>query len=329
MIISRTPFRISFVGGGSDLSAYYRLRPGAVVSTAIDKYMYVTVNKRFDETIRVSYTKTEIVDSVDQIQHELGREAMKIVGLDGGVEITTIADVPAGTGLGSSSSVTVGLLHALYAFVGKFRSAEELAREACKIEIDILGKPIGKQDQYAAAYGALNYIQFNPDETVFVDPIICTKATKEQLERNLLMFYTGLRQEVDSSEILAEQRQETISKKEKQELLSKMVALAKEMRDMLNNNDLTYFGELLHKNWEYKRMMTSRISNSEIDRYYEIARKAGALGGKILGAGGGGFLLLYCNGEQEAVKRAMRELGLREFPFHLEPQGSKIIFVGG
>jgi len=327
MIISRTPFRVSFVGGGSDLSVYYRRSPGAVVSTTIDKYMYVTVNKRFDETVRVSYTKTEIVDTVDHIQHDLVREAMCLVGLGGGVEITTIADVPAGTGLGSSSSLAVGLLNALYAFTGRFRSAEQLAQEACQIEIDILGKPIGKQDQYAAAYGGLNYIQFNPDETVFVDPISCSKETKAQLQKRLLMFYTSLRG--NSSDILVEQCREAASNKVKQKILEQMAELARQMRDALSSNDLSCFGKLLHQNWELKKQMAPGISNSRIDRWYEAARRVGALGGKILGAGGRGFLLLYCReGRQEFVRAVMQGLGLREFPFRFEPQGSKIIYVG-
>lgn len=328
MIISRTPFRMSFAGGGSDLSAYHRGHPGGVVSTTIDKYIYVTVKKRFDETIRVSYTKTEIVDSVDQIQHDLVREAMRLVGLDRGIEITTIADVPAGTGLGSSSSLTVGLLNALYAFTERFRSAKQLAHEACQIEINILGKPIGKQDQYAAAHGGLNYIQFNPDGAVFADPIICSKETKEQLQKRLLMFYTGL--QGDNSDILAEQRRGTVSDEAKRMILDQMVELANQMRDALNGNDLTRFGKLLHQNWELKKRMASGISNPQIDRWYQAARQAGASGGKILGAGGRGFLLLCCSeGKQEAVRKAMQELGLREFSFRFEPQGSKIIYVGG
>jgi len=328
MIISRTPFRVSFVGGGSDLNAYYRRQPGAVVSTTIDKYMYVTINKRFDETIRISYTKTEIADTVDQIQHALVRQAIRLVGLDEGIEITTIADVPAGTGLGSSSSLTVGLLNVLYAFAERFRSAEQLAQEACQIEIDILGKPLGKQDQYAAAYGGLNYIQFNPDKTIFVDPIICKKEVKEQLQDRLLMFYTGLRG--DNSDILVEQRRGTVSNEAKRRSLDQMVALANQMRDALNSNDLTSFGELLHQNWELKKRMASGISNPQIDRWYQAAQQAGALGGKILGAGGRGFLLLYCReGKRESVQEVMQKLDLREFSFRFEPQGSKIIYVGG
>jgi D-glycero-alpha-D-manno-heptose-7-phosphate kinase len=191
MIITRTPFRISFVGGGTDFRDFYRNEPGAVVSAAINKYMYIVVNKRFDSTIRVCYSKTEIVNRVEELQHPIIREAMKLVGLDGGIEIMSIADVPAGTGLGSSGSFTVGLLNALYAYKGSLKSAEELAQDASRIEMDILGEPIGKQDQYAAAYGGLRYIQFNPDESTFVQMIMCPRDFTEQLRRNLLLFYTG------------------------------------------------------------------------------------------------------------------------------------------
>ncbi len=326
MIISRTPFRISFAGGGSDLRAYYELKPGAVTSAAIAKYMYVTVNRRFDNTIRVSYTKTEIVNAVDQILHGIVREALKLVGIDGGIEITTIADIPAGTGLGSSSSLAVGLLHALYACKDVFRSHEQLAEEACKLEIEILGKPIGKQDQYAAAYGNMNHIQFNADETVFVDPVICHKDTKERLDRNLLLFYTGVNR--DATNILNEQSEGARSNEKKQKALERMVDLARELRKALCRDDLTSFGEILHQNWEYKKQMASGISNTNIDECYSQALKAGAQGGKVLGAGGGGFLLLYCEEEkQQRLRKVMSRLGLVETEFHLEPQGSKIIYV--
>ena len=327
MIVSRTPFRVSFAGGGSDLRAYYARRPGAVVSAAIDKYMYVTVNRRFDPTIRISYTKTEIVDRVNMIQHDLVRETMAGMGLDGGIELTTIADVPAGTGLGSSSSLTVGLLHALYAFQGKFRSAQQLAQEACHVETGVLKRPIGKQDQYAAAYGGLNYLQFNPDETVFVEPIICSQKTRKELERRLLMFYVGVRG--DSSKILSEQRQATLENAAAEGILDHMVALARKMKEALNNNDLCCFGRLLHENWVLKKQMNSAISNADIDRWYEAGRDAGTIGGKILGAGGAGFLLFFCqDGAQELVRARMRQEGLREFPVRFEPEGSKIIFIG-
>ncbi len=327
MIISRTPFRVSFAGGGSDLPSFYSRHPGAVVSAATNKYVYVTVNARFDSTIRVSYSHTEIVERVDQLHHELVREAMRIVGLTGGVEITTIADVPAGTGLGSSSSLTVGLLNALYAFTGRFRSAEQLAAEACEIEIERCRKPIGKQDQYAAAYGGLNYFQFNPDGTVFADPIVCNPQTKKQLQERLLSFYIGLRG--DSGDILAGQSADTARDPLKQETLKQMVALAQQTRDALRRDDLDGFGALLHRNWELKKTLNGGISTQAIDDWYELARKSGATGGKILGAGGAGFLMLYCPpGTQEAVSAAMDRCGLRSFPLAIEPQGSKIIYVG-
>lgn len=323
MIITRTPFRISFVGGGTDLPEFYRIEPGAVVSTAINKYMYIVVNKRFDDTIRVSYSKTEIVKDVEEIQHRAVREALKLVGITKGVEIVSIADIPAGTGLGSSSSFTVGLLNALYAYKGFLKSAEELANEACHIEIDILGEPIGKQDQYIAAYGGLRYTQFNADGTVFTEPIIYSKVSKEKLNRNLLLFYTGVTREAGN--ILKEQ-QANAKQDDKLACLRKMRDLAFELKQQLNDNSSPdVLGEFLHKGWMLKKQLASGISDDRIDEYYERAIRAGALGGKILGAGGGGFLLLYCPKERQLqVKEA---LGLRQLDFSFEPEGSKIIYV--
>jgi D-glycero-alpha-D-manno-heptose-7-phosphate kinase len=326
MIISRTPLRISFVGGGSDLQAFYRDQPGAVVSTAIDKYIYVSVTRRFDHTVRVSYTRTEIVETVENLQHELAREALRLAGLSGGVEIVTIADVPAGTGLGSSSSVTVGLLNAIYAYREKFRSAEQLAHDACRIEIDTLHKPIGKQDQYSAAFGDLNYMEFHADETVVVRPVICAAETRRLLQQRLMTFFTGIRG--DAADILTEQQADT-RREDKKEVLAEMVELARQLRDALQQNDLSGFGALLHRNWELKKRMNTRISNPQVDAWYHAARRAGAQGGKILGAGGGGFLLLYCEEDsQEAVRQAMTAFGLREFPMSFDRQGSRIIYVG-
>jgi len=324
MIITRTPFRVSFVGGGTDFPDFYRVEPGAVVSTAINKYMYIVVNKRFDNTIRVSYSRTEIVKDVEKIQHPIVREALKLVGITKGIEIVSIADIPAGTCLGSSSSFTVGLLNALYAYKGILKSAEELAREACCIEIDILGEPIGKQDQYIAAYGGFRYIQFNPDETVFVESIICDKENREKLNQNLFLFYTGNTREAKS--ILKEQKINT-KKSDKVECLKQMRNLAFELRSHFNNNsEPDILGEFLHKGWMLKKQLASGISNDKIDKYYEIALKAGALGGKILGAGGGGFLLLYCPKEKQTkLQEALNDLTLTEFS--LEPEGSKIIYV--
>ena len=325
MIISRTPLRISFVGGGSDLPAFYEQEQGAVVSTAINKYIYITVNNKFDHKIRASYSRTEIVDAVDELQHELIREALGVAGIDGAIEITSISDIPSqGTGLGSSSTYTVGLLSALHAFRGHLAGAERLAREACEIEIGRCGKPIGKQDQYIAAYGGLKYIRFNPDDTVFVDPVICAPETKRQLQQRLLLLYTGLTRRAD--DILVEQSRNSVSDEEKRAGLRRMVGLARQVHDALSHNELDGFGELMHDNWLEKRRLASKISNPKIDQWYETARAHGAIGGKILGAGGGGFLLLYAPMERhEEISKALPEL--RPIPFSLEPQGSKLIFI--
>lgn len=316
--------RISFAGGGSDLSDYYSRRSGAVVSTALDKYIYITVNRKFDDLIRVSYSKTEMVESVDQVEHKIIREALKIVGIERGVEIVYMGDIPlgsAGIGLGSSSSLAVGVLNALYAYKGEHVSAECLARKACEIEISILGQPIGKQDQYAAAYGGINHIQFNTDETVFIDPIIFLNGTKETLQKKLMLFYTGI--ERISSNILGEQKENT---PDNLDYLDRMVGLAKALRGDLVKNDLSRFGETLHQGWNNKRKLASQITSSEIDDHYSRAIEAGAVGGKILGAGGGGFLLFYCEEEfQGQVRAALSDL--IETPFCFEPQGSKIIYV--
>ncbi|MBI4091601.1 MAG: GHMP kinase [Candidatus Levybacteria bacterium] len=325
MIISRTPLRISFVGGGSDIPAYYTQSPGAVVSTAINKYIYITVNKKFGKKIRASYSKTENVDSADQIEHPLIRECLKIVGIERGIEVTSMSDIPGeGTGLGSSSSYTVGLLNALYAYMGKYASAEKLAREACKVEIEILKDPIGKQDQYIGAYGGLEFIQFLSDGNVDVSPIICSPDTKKNLEENCMLFYTGLTR--SSAKILSKQSKNMKSDVDKRVIMIQMVSLAYEAQRLLNNNSIRGFGQLLHENWLLKRKMTEGVSSNQIDKWYETALKNGAEGGKILGAGGGGFLLLYAKKKyHDRILNSLKDLELHDFKF--EPQGSKIIFV--
>jgi D-glycero-alpha-D-manno-heptose-7-phosphate kinase len=324
MIISRTPLRMSFVGGGSDIHAYYQHGFGAVISTTINKYVYITVNRRFTDNIRVAYSKVEYVKSVAEIEHNLVREALKLVGLTKGLEIAYMSDLlPAheGSGLGASSSIVVGTLHALHAMKGEYISADTLAKEACQIEIDILGHPIGKQDQYAAAFGGFNRIQFNADESVVVDPIIFKKETKERLHENLIMFYLG--KQVTSGDILTEQIQKT---EHKLQIYDKMVEQVQELQHALRTNDLTKFGEILHQGWMYKQQLASKISNPVINSYYEKARTAGAIGGKILGSGGGGFLLFYCEKEkQDAVRKALHDL--KETPFAFETSGSRIIYV--
>jgi D-glycero-alpha-D-manno-heptose-7-phosphate kinase len=324
MIISRTPLRMSFVGGGSDLPAFYREYGGAVVSTAIDKYVYVNVNKKFDNGIRVAYSRTEEVARVEQIEHRIVRAALQFLGMDGGLEITTIADIPSkGTGLGSSSTFTVGLLHVLNAYMGQYVSSEQLGRDSCHIEIEQCGEPIGKQDQYAAAFGGLNLIEFNPDDSVVVSPVICKRETVADLQDNTLVFYTGISR--SASGILRQQAEEIAASAQKRRAMQRMVSLAYQLREELHRNNVAAFGEILHENWQLKKSMADGVSTSDIDEWYRLARAAGATGGKILGAGAGGFLMLYA--PREYHDRVRTALGmLRPIPMGFEPLGSRIIF---
>ncbi len=321
MIISQTPLRISFAGGGTDLKEYYRQDDGWVISSAIDKYVFVIVNDRFDNDIYINYSQKERVSRVDDIRHDLVRETMKKVGVEKGVEITTLADIPSeGSGLGSSSSVTVGLLKALYSYKGISIDAERLAREAAEIEIDILGKPIGKQDQYIAAYGGLRFFEFCKDDTVRVNKIELENGEKRAFGANVLLFYTGITRKAD--DILRTQQKQT---KAKREILAKMKYQAAAIREMIAIRQFDHVGKILHEAWEFKKSLVDSISIPEIDRMYELARGAGAIGGKICGAGGGGFLMLYCPRERQNELRAAMK-NYREFPFFLEKSGSKIIF---
>ena len=324
MIISRTPMRVSFAGGGSDLREYYKHGYGAVLSTAINKHIYITVNRRFHENIRVGYSQIEEAESVHEIKHNIVREAMKLTGVGKATDIYYMSDMlPAheGSGLGASSSLAVGTLNALYAYTGEHVSAERLAQEACRIEIEILGHPIGKQDQYAAAYGGFNFIRFNDDETVVVTPVIMKPEVKQKLSRRLIFFYTGLGSRSDT--ILTEQRKHTESNLD---TLHRMVELAEDLRDALRAGDLTQFGSILHEGWLYKQRLASNVTNPLIDSYYERGVTAGALGGKLLGSGGGGFLCFYCTEDkQDKVKQALSNL--RTVDFSLEPEGSRIIYV--
>jgi D-glycero-alpha-D-manno-heptose-7-phosphate kinase len=325
MIISQTPFRISFAGGGSDLPSYYLQHGGAVVSTAIDKYVYVTVSRKFDQSLRVSYSRTEEVESAADLQHPIVREGMGMLGLQGGLEITSVADIPSrGTGLGSSSSFAVGLMHALHAIQGRHVSAAQLAHEACRIEIEKCGEPIGKQDQYAAAFGGLNYIQFHKDGSVHVDPVIVPKDARETLNGRLLMFYTGITR--SASEILANQSRVLARPGQKVEAMHKMVAYAAELRDALCAGDYDAIGRILHENWLLKKSIADGISSRQINNWYDRALEAGALGGKLLGAGGGGFLLFYAPTEShQKIESALSDL--RRIDFSLDSRGSRIIFV--
>ncbi len=320
MIITQTPLRASLLGGGTDFPEFYRREGGCVLTTAIDKYVFVIIKARFDDLIRVGYTRTEMVERVDEVRHDLVREALRVTGIPRGVEISTMADIPSrGSGLGSSSTVTVGLLNAMHAYRNDFRPAEDLAREACYIELEALGRPMGKQDQYIAAYGGIRFIRFHPDGQVEVETVALPPATHRLLTQNLLLFFTGKTR--DSSTILAEQR-ENIS--DRMAILREIKALAEEGRRALEAGQVDEIGRLLHENWLLKKRLASRVSNGDLDGMYETARRAGALGGKLSGAGGGGFLLLYCPPERQEQVRATLA-GYRELPFQLEPDGSKVI----
>ncbi len=321
MIASRTPLRVSFFGGGTDFRDYYKEDYGCVLSTAIDQYIYAMANGKFDGSIHLNYRKTEIVDSIDKIEHPTIREGLRLLGIERGIELSALADVPAhGTGLGSSSSFIVGVLNALHAYCDKKASAETLAREACRIEIEKLGEPIGKQDQYIAAYGGFKLIKFNRDESVQIMPVRANRETLEELQSRLLFFYTGIGRK--SSDVLTEQKSNISNKRD---TLNKMRFLAEHMFNELNHNRFESFGELLDESWMLKKSLANGVSNNDIDRYYTAACEAGATGGKVLGAGGGGFLLFYCEKEkQPAVVRALRDL--RQVHFRFVAQGSELIY---
>jgi len=323
MILSRTPLRISFAGGGTDLPAFYRKEPGCVVSSTIDKYVYIAVNRKFDGKVRASYSVTEIVEEARELRHELIRNALELVGLTRAIEVVSISDVPSeGSGLGASSAYTVGLLNALYAHQGLPVDAERLAREACHIEIERCGKPIGKQDQYIAAYGGLCAIRFYPDGTVTTEALPCPPEMRRRLEDSLLLLHTGLRRSANS--ILEQQAAIIDTSETARGLLREMGRLAEQLRLAVLHADLTSFGEILDEGWRRKQRIVTGISNPQINEWYARARRAGALGGKLAGAGGGGFFLLYAPPEKHpAICAALPEL--RPVPFRLEPHGSRIV----
>ncbi len=322
MIISQTPLRISFVGGGTDFEDFWKYTEGKVLSSTIDKYVYVIVKERFDDLIYINYSNKEIVHNIDEIQHDLVREAMKKTGITNGVEITTLSDVPSeGSGLGSSSSITIGLLNAFHQYMGNQVTAEQLAQEACEIEINILSKPIGKQDQYIAAYGGLREITFHTDGSVTTERVNLSNSEYRIFGSNVLLFYTNLTRK--SSTILCEQKKNTV---DKMNILTKMRDQAPELRKILESgSDMDRTGIILNEAWLLKKQLTDKISKPLIDEMYDKALKAGALGGKISGAGGGGFLMLYVPRErQNSVRKVLKDF--RELPFMLESDGSKIIF---
>ena len=321
MIIVQTPLRISFFGGGTDFPAFFMQEGGCVLSSAIDKYIFVTIKQRFDSKLRIGYTQTEMVNEVDQIHHELIRESLRITRIDRGVEITTMGDIPSeGSGLGSSSTVTVGALHAMYAYLGEIVPAERLAREACEIEIEKLKRPIGIQDQYIAAYGGLRFLEFLPNGQVTTEKINLSLEGQRVLNNNFMLFFTGMSR--DSSTILKEQ---VGNLKHRLNELREIKHMAYEARCAIETEDFDVLGVMLHQSWELKKRLAGTISNGRINEMYQTARGAGAIGGKIAGAGGGGFLLLYVPFEHQNKVRT-KLIGLQELPFRLEADGTKVIF---
>lgn len=326
MIISKTPLRMSFFGGGTDFKTYYensRFGYGSVISTALNMYVYITVNRRFDDKIRVVYYGNELVDRVDEIKHDIVRNALKIAGIEKGIEIVYSADIPlssAGVGLSSSSALAVGVMNALHAYKGERVSPEQLAREACEIEIDRIGQRIGIQDQFAVAYGGFRVYRFFAGGQVSAEPVICGAEHLRRLKRNLLLSYTGSGR--DSRKILCEQS-ETIT--QKMQRLDKLVEAVERNYEALCRGDVDQWGVELDKAWEIKKTFAGGVTTPEIDEMYDTAKRAGALGGKILGAGGGGFMLLYVPERvQQAVRQALRPYRAVEFDF--EPAGSQIVF---
>jgi len=323
MIISRTPLRVSFCGGGTDIDDFSMSEPkgGRVVSAALSRYVYVTINRRFDDRLRVSYSTMEDVDSLDKIQHDLIREALRLTGIDSGIEITTIADIPGqGTGLGSSSTVTVGLLNAMHAFQGRKVSKEQLAEEACQIEIDTLGAPIGRQDQYAASFGGVNSIRFG-ENGVKVEPIEVSEGLAKKFSENFTLVFTGLTR--SASKVLSEESDDQSDK------ISRMREIrnhADEAASHIEQENLDSLGAILNKTWLSKREASSIVTNKQIDDLYNRAISSGAIGAKLLGAGNGGFLLVCGNRHLRGILQ--RDLGEshRMFPLEIDFSGSKIIF---
>ena len=308
MIISRTPFRISFVGGGTDLRSFYKVDQGQVLSSSIDKYIYVVIKRQVgivENRYRINWSKVEFCNEIDEIEHPIVREALRFFNIDFPIEISTFSDIPGSTGLGSSSAFCVGLVHALYALQGKYASKHTIASEAGNIEVDILKRTMGKQDHFASAYGNLNVFTFNSDESVNVEPVFYDSKIRNKLEANLMLFYTKITR--NASDVLESQDKAT---EDKRSVLGKMRNLVNPLRDVLaGEQDITRFGEILHEGWLLKKSITNDISSSMIDAYYEKALKAGAVGGKLLGAGGGGFLLFYVEPKNQIkVRDALKEL---------------------
>jgi len=325
MILSRAPMRITLGGGGTDLRSYYSKHEGFVIAAAIDKYCSILASRRFYDSIRLSYMQQEMVDSIDDIRNTRFREALRFIGIDKGIELHSFADVPANTGLGSSSSFSVAVLNALHTYKRQFVTQKQLAEEACHIEIDVLHEPIGKQDQYIAAFGGVACLTFEKNGQVLVEPLQVSDEILDQLESNLMFFFTG--KERSASEILSEQ--DTRSKDNDPEMMQNLHQIKEiglETKKCLENGKIDMLGELFHTHWEIKKKRSGKMSTPLVDECYEAARKNGALGGKLIGAGGGGFLMFYChNSDKPRLSEVMKKMGLRPMRFHFDFEGGKIL----
>lgn len=325
MILSKAPVRLSMGGGGTDLASYYREYGGFLLATSINKFVYILLNRRFEDNFRLSYSKTEIINTVEEIEHPIFRESIKYVGIEGKVEIVSVSDVPSNCGLGTSSTFTVALLNALYAYRRDYIGIDKLAESACHIEINVLNEPIGKQDQYASAFGGFNAYYFEKDGSVRVEPLRIKEEMMIELQNNIFLFY--LNKNRSASSILKEQN-ENSKKNDKDtiERLHKIKEIGLYTKKILEEGKINEFGEVLHNHWLTKKGLSSKISDPFIDEAYDIALKNGAIGGKVVGAGGGGFLLLYCPNNKPKLIEALRNFGLKPTWFSFEFEGAKKIF---
>ena len=323
MIITRSPLRITLGGGGTDLPSYYRDFGGFLISAALDKYVYITLHEPFTDDVIVKYSRLEVVKCAADVQHPIVREALKLVGIESQIEITSLSDIPAGTGLGSSGSFTTALLRSLHVMKKSFISPGDLAEQACHIEIDILGEPIGKQDQYIAAFGGITCFTFQPDNRVEVQPLALAPETLHNLEDNLALFFTGYTR--NASDILKDQDRR--SKQQDRSMIDNLHFVKKlglESRSALESGDLRRFAELMHVHWEHKKARSQGMSNQRIDELYNLARQNGALGGKVIGAGGGGFLMFYSE-DKTRLRQVLTEAGLREVRFRFDFAGNHVV----
>jgi D-glycero-alpha-D-manno-heptose-7-phosphate kinase len=324
MIVTRSPLRISLGGGGTDLPSYYREHEGFLIAAAIDKYVYIMLHKRFVPQILLKYSQLEEVDAIEDVRHPLIREALRLTGADSYIEIASMADVPAGTGLGSSGSFTTGLLKALHSMNRTIIGSAELAEQACAIEIDRLGEPVGKQDQYIASFGGLTCFTFARDGSVTAEPLNITRETLANLEDNLILFYTGISRSAGA--ILQEQQTRTVSNDAAMiENLHFVKKLGLQSRDALEQGNLWRFAELMNVHWQYKRERSGKMTNAQVDDWYELGRRSGAMGGKLIGAGGGGFLMFYTE-DKVRLRHAMIGAGLQEMRFRFDFEGTKLLF---